>query len=88
MCQPSEEKLSSNTKPITIYPQFTSERYGDPGYAQLDKHISLKILEGADNDAEMGAFNFLSQPQRIKDLKSSLTEYLRFGLEAGVFLET
>jgi hypothetical protein len=88
MCQPSEEKLSSNTKPIRIYPRFTSERYGDPGYAQLDKNISSKIFEGADNDAEMGTFNYLYQPQRIKDLKSSLNEYLRFGLEAGVFLET
>ena len=88
MCQPSEEKLSSNNKPITIYPRFTSERYGDPGYAQLDKYVSLKIFEGADNNAEMGAFNFLSQSHRINDLKSSLNEYLRFGLEVGVFLET
>jgi hypothetical protein len=90
MCQPSEEKLSSssNTNPIRIYPQFTSKRFGDPGYAQLGKNISSKIFEGADNGAEIGAFNYLYQPQRLKDLKSSLDEYLRFGLEAGVFLET
>jgi len=88
MCQPSEANLSSDIKPIKVYTQFTSQRYGHPGYSQLDKNVSRKIFEGADNGAEMGAFNYLYQPQRIKDLKSSLDEYLRFGLEAGVFLKT
>jgi hypothetical protein len=36
----------------------------------------------------MGAFNFLQQGHRLKNLRSSLDEYLRFGLEAGVFFVT
>jgi hypothetical protein len=83
MCQPSEGKDDA-----AVRPSFTSEVYGDPGYAQLHRTIAREIFEGADNGAEMGAFNHLFQPQRIADLKSSLDEYLRFGLEAGVFLVT
>jgi hypothetical protein len=69
-----------------IYPRFTSERYGDPGYAQLHRDVAPEIFEGGDNGAEMGAFNHLYQPQRISNLKLSLEEYLRFGLEAGILL--
>jgi hypothetical protein len=67
-----------------VHPWFTSENYGDPGYAQLHKYIAPEIFEGADNNAEMGAFNSLYEPQRIKNLESSLDEYLRFGLEGGI----
>jgi hypothetical protein len=85
LCQPEE---GNEEEPTTVSPAFTSEIYGDPGYAQLHKNISAKIFQGGDNGAEMGAFNHLLQPQRIADLKSSIDEYLRFGLEAGVFLVT
>jgi hypothetical protein len=36
----------------------------------------------------MGAFNELMQPQRETDLRVRLDEYLRFGLEAGIFYAT
>ena len=45
-------------------------------------------LDGADDDGEIGAFHFLQQPQRLANLEGRLDEYLRFGLEAGVFLVT
>jgi len=67
-----------------IRPHFTSEKYGDPGYAQLGRHTPPEIFEGADDGAEMGVFNHLQQVHRIKNLKSCLDEYLRFGLKAGV----
>jgi hypothetical protein len=76
-CQPLEEKLR---------PLFTSELFGDPGYAQLHKDVAQEIFNGGDNGAEMGAFNHLYQPQRLENLESSLDEYLRFGLEAGIQL--
>lgn len=80
-CQPEELKQN-------VRPSFTSTKYGDPGYAQLHRHVDMEVLEGADNGAEMGAFHSIYQPQRISDLKAALDEYLRFGLEAGVFLVT
>jgi hypothetical protein len=36
----------------------------------------------------MGVFGILEQPQREANLKAALEEYLRFGLEAGIFYVT
>jgi hypothetical protein len=70
---------------LSIEPVFTSLRYGDPGYAQLAASTAPAVLRGADDGADVGAFHHLQQPQRVSDLRTRLDEYLRFGLEAGVF---
>ena len=69
-------------------PLFTSLSYGHPGYGQLLRRCAIEIREGADDEAEMGAFHDLFQPQRETNLRVRLDEYLRFGLEAGVFYPT
>ncbi len=69
-------------------PAFTSLRYGDPGYGQLRRRCPRQIREGADDEAAMGAFHDLYEPQRLINLRVRLEEYLRFGLEAGVFTVT
>lgn len=69
-------------------PAFRSEDYGDPAYAQLSRNAAEGILTGAEDGAEMGVFCHLKQPQRQANLSASLDEYLRFGLEAGVFFVT
>ena len=71
-----------------IKPSFTSDNYGQPGYAQLKLTVPSEITGGADDGAEMGAFRFLQQPQREANLRAGLDEYLRFGLEAGIFYAT
>ena len=71
-----------------LKPGFTSLRYGRPGYLQLARSGPAQIAAGADDEAEMGAFHGLFQPQRETNLKVRLDEYLRFGLEAGLFYET
>jgi hypothetical protein len=71
-----------------LSPQFTSTDSGQPGYAQLSDACPVEITTGGDNEAEMGAFNFLQQPQRATNLQTALAEYLRFGLEAGAIQET
>jgi hypothetical protein len=71
-----------------IRPLFVSRRYGDPGYGQLEQRCALQIRTGAESGAEMGAFEFLKQPQREANLRDALDEYLRFGLEAGLFFVT
>jgi hypothetical protein len=68
-----------------VRPVFTSLRYGDAGYCQLSLLCSAAIRQGADDEAEMGAFHNLFQPQRESNLRARLDEYLRFGLEAGIF---
>ncbi len=66
-------------------PIFTSLRYGDAGYCQLSPFCAVEIRQGADDQAEMGAFHHLYQPQREANLRARLREYLRFGLEAEIF---
>jgi hypothetical protein len=73
---------------VRLVPAFTSLRYADPGYGQLRISAPEQIRTGADDEAEMGAFHDLFQPQRESNLRARLREYLRFGLEAGIFYET
>jgi len=78
-CHPSKDDA------WPVAPAFTSLRFGDPGYCQLAQQSGTEILEGADDQSEMGVFHDLHQPQRLANLRTSLSEYLRFGLEVGIF---
>ncbi len=71
-----------------LLPSFTALRYGAPAYAQLREVAPAEIRTGASDEGEMGAWHQLFQPQRETNLAIRLEEYLRFGLEAGVFYET
>jgi hypothetical protein len=82
-CQPERESDA-----LRVKPQFTSLRYGDPGYGQLALRTAAQVRAGADDEAEMGAFHELHEPQRETNLRIRLAEYLRFGLEAGIFYVT
>ena len=66
-----------------LTPQFTTLDFTQPAFGQLSLRSDPGISAGADNGAEMGAFNFLLQPQRRGNLQTALGEYLRFGIEAG-----
>ena len=70
---------------VWLVPAFAAVRYGLPAYVQLIEACPYQIATGADDESEMGAFHSLYQPQRLTNLKVRLDEYLRFGLEAGVF---
>jgi hypothetical protein len=69
-------------------PDFTSLRYGDPGYCQLQRSCPDPIWRGASDGAEMGAFHHLFEPQRETNLLVALDEYLRFAMQAGIFYAT
>jgi hypothetical protein len=80
-CQPESDAS-------LIRPQFSSTHFNDPGYCQLNAFGPCEIRKGADDEAEMGAFHDLYEPQRETHLRARLDEYLRFGLEAGIFYVT
>jgi hypothetical protein len=93
-CQP-DLALANVTNPADqlatrerLTPSFTSTSYGDPGYCQLSSDCAMEIRAGADVGSEMGAFYFLNQPQRDSNLRSVLPQYLRFGMQAGIFYVT
>jgi hypothetical protein len=71
-----------------LMPIFTADEYGDPAYMQLDLAVADGIFTGAEDGAEMGAFNHLKQALREANLRQALKEYLRFGLEAGIYYVT
>jgi hypothetical protein len=80
-CQPQTPEDALRVRPV-----FTSLRYGDAGYCQLNGRCSSELKQGADDGAEIGAFHDLYQPQRIANLRAQLDEFLRFSLEAGIFM--
>lgn len=92
-CQP-EMALAGIDDPIKRYaigsrvaPFFRSTTYGRPGYSQLSSAGAAEILEGAEDGSEMGALGILKGSLRISDLRTALDEYLRFGMDAGIFYE-
>jgi len=93
MCQPDRalDGAAIADAPLIrerMKPSYTSKRYGNPCYAQLDAFCPDEIKTGAADGAEMGAFQMLQQPQRMSNLAAALADYLRFGVEAGTFLVT
>jgi hypothetical protein len=79
-CYPPAVDQAGNRLPL-----FTSLRYGHPGYCQLHVACPCEIRQGAADQAEMGVFHDRYAPQRESALGTRLDEYLRFGLEAGLF---
>ena len=67
---------------------FTSRRFGDAGYAQLSQSAPEAIRRGAENRAEIGAFNGLLNPVKRQDLETKVLEYLPFGLIPQFVFET
>lgn len=93
-CQPDpavqnvSEPAAQDAIRARVTPLFASLAYGKPAYAQLDLACAAEIRAGAEDGSEMGVFSFLKQPQREANLRASLEEYLRFGLEAGLYFVT
>lgn len=82
----AEQARIRNLVGSRVRPSFASVRYGEPGYAQLGLSCPEEIRTGAEDENEMGVFNFLRQEERIGSLLANLDEYLRLGLEAGILL--
>lgn len=78
-CQPEAGSTAS--------PRILSLRYGTPFYCWLSTSTVNTIRRGAEDEGEMGAYHHLHVPQRETNLRVRLDEYLRAGLEAGIFLE-
>ncbi len=83
-----EEARIANALRLSLQPRLAGRRYGAPDYGQLAPSCPVEIRTGADDEAEMGAFHKLFQPQREANIRIRLDEYLRLGLEAGIFHAT
>lgn len=87
-CVPRVEK-DDEDRDVAIEgrPQFLSLRFADAAYCQLSRSTPGAIRLGADDDSEMGVYHDLMEPRREAHLRHRLRDYLRFGLEAGIFFE-
>jgi hypothetical protein len=85
---PDQQDAEIYCERLRVRPQFTSERYGNPGYAQLALTCAEEIRRGADDESEMGAFHDLFQPQREANLRARLEEFTPAGMDAGIIFAT
>ncbi|HJV68739.1 hypothetical protein [Ideonella sp.] len=69
---------------LRLRPQFTADRYGLPGYAQLGLHGADEIARGADDGSEMGVYHGLFQPQRADTLRARLAQFTPAGMHVGL----
>jgi hypothetical protein len=79
-CVPGKED-----NPELVQPIFNSLQLFDPAYCQLRHKQCVEVANGADDASEMGIYHNLQQSKREINLRIKLNEYLRFGLEAGIF---
>ncbi|MCI5158837.1 MAG: hypothetical protein D3906_10450, partial [Candidatus Electrothrix sp. AUS1_2] len=78
-CSEQEEQETARVRP-----RFDSLRYGAPTYCQLANDCAEEIKRGADDEAEMGVFHDLFQPQRMANLRVRLDEYLPARMDIGI----
>lgn len=79
-CQPADPQAATR-----VGPAFTSTDPDHPEFCRLAPGCPPEIVRGAENGSEMGVFHFLQRPRRLAELARQLRDYLRFGLEAGIF---
>jgi hypothetical protein len=89
-CQPdlvehtAADEAAKQRERMRVEAQFNSMRYGTPTYCQLARTCADAITRGADDEAEMGVFHNLYQPQRAANARARLDEYTPAGMEAGI----
>ncbi|MCY1204664.1 hypothetical protein D9M72_161960 [compost metagenome] len=59
---------------------FTSERFNDPGYAQLQRETDRRVRELGPDDDAMGAFGFLLEAHKWTNLHVRLGEFMPVGV--------
>lgn len=59
---------------------FTSERFNDPGYAQLRRETDRRVRELGPDDDAMGAFGFLLDAHKWTNLQVRLREFMPVGV--------
>lgn len=59
---------------------FTSETFGDAAYGQLSLRCDRRILEEGGNNDQMGAFNFLQEAHKWRNLQIRFREFMPVGV--------
>ncbi|HEX5706111.1 MAG TPA: hypothetical protein VFX96_02365 [Pyrinomonadaceae bacterium] len=62
--------------------QFTSEILGEPGYAQLAFATDFRVRERGPSDDQMGAYGFLLEAHKWRNLQIRFREFMPVGVRA------
>ena len=60
--------------------RFVSEIFGEPAYGQLNRTSDFRILERGPNDDQMGAFGFLLEAHKWRNLQIRFREFMPLGI--------
>ncbi len=83
---PSAIREAEEREAGRVHPVFESVHYGMPQYARLALSCADEIRRGADDEAEMGVYHHLYQPQRMSNLRVRLEEYVPARMDVGIIL--
>ncbi len=70
-----------------VRPELRSRLPADPDYACFDEGAAIELRTGGEGGSEIGVLHHLQWPIRAGNLRTALRQYLRFGLDVGLFLE-
>ncbi len=59
---------------------FTSDYFGDPAYCQLSLECDPRLLDGGVDSDQMGAFNFLKEAHKWRNLQIRFREFMPVGI--------
>ncbi len=79
----SADRLPQNhacVKGTQAYLHFTGEHFGDPAYGQLAQRCDFLIRERGPNDDAMGAFGFLLEAHKWRNLGVRFREFMPVGV--------
>lgn len=90
-CQPDVALANTTTHQERAYilaryrPQYRSRDPLAPGFLLLEESVPAEIKQLAEDGGEPGCWNHLQHETRVANLRSALPQFLRFGMEPGLF---
>jgi len=70
-----------NVNGESIKLHFTSEDFGEPGYGQLGYQTDFRIKERGPGDNEMGAYGFLEEANKWRNIRIRFREFMPIGVK-------
>ncbi|MBV9365352.1 MAG: hypothetical protein JOY89_14005 [Solirubrobacterales bacterium] len=81
---PRERELVGLRALHRLSPHFDSVVFGDPAYARLAPDAAPELVQGAQDQGELGAYHNLWQALRVADLTARLREFTPAGAEIDI----
>jgi hypothetical protein len=83
-----DEVPTPESEILRVRPRFVSVDYSHPDYARLADHCPNEILQGADDEGEMGVYHNEFYSQRAAHLRQRVAEFVPAGSDAEIIFET